>query len=282
MARDNQGLQIALIIVVMLLAVTSVTTFVYVQKSTEAEKKQKISDDTATAADSARLQVEDENKQLKKMMGFAPTLSMRETIALKEKDVKSFAGTLSVDTYSPVLQQLVGTIQKKDKSLADKDAEITRLENEYADRVQAMKSQVAEFEKVAKESGGRVVQLIQDSEKARADLLSQLQTLTKVIDGMKGADRTVIDRLKQEIGKLNGKLEELGRIHADFQKQLALFRRPLPDRFLGEIVTVGQHQAAPYGSTWARPTGWSRKSRSASIPAIPRTRPRPRRRPPSR
>lgn len=52
MARENQGLQIALIMFVMLTVLMSVMTFVYFQKYTEAEKKQKISDKAAEDANS--------------------------------------------------------------------------------------------------------------------------------------------------------------------------------------------------------------------------------------
>ena len=98
MARENQGLQIALIIFVMLGIVLGVTTFVYFQKFAEAEKKQQISDDKATAADSARQQTDSENQDYKKMMGFAPTLTLKEVVALKDKDMNSCAGALPADT----------------------------------------------------------------------------------------------------------------------------------------------------------------------------------------
>ena len=62
MARENQGLQIALIIFVMLTVVMSVMTFVYFRKFTEAEDKQKTSDEKADDADSARLQTDSENQ----------------------------------------------------------------------------------------------------------------------------------------------------------------------------------------------------------------------------
>ncbi len=66
MARENQGLQIALIIFVMLTVVMSVMWFFYFKKYDETDRKAQVAVDHAVQADAQRLQTEAESKELKR------------------------------------------------------------------------------------------------------------------------------------------------------------------------------------------------------------------------
>ncbi len=70
MARENQGLQIALIIFVMLTVVLGVLLLVYVRKDADAEQKARAAEAVATTAREDKNQAASECKDLKRMIGF--------------------------------------------------------------------------------------------------------------------------------------------------------------------------------------------------------------------
>jgi F0F1-type ATP synthase membrane subunit b/b' len=246
MARENQGLQIALIIFVMLTVVMSVMTFVYFQKFTEAEKKQKISDEKAQNAESARLQTDSDNQDYKKMMGFAPTLTKQEVVALKDKDMNSYAGAFPGDihVYSPVLKQLVETIQKKDKLIADKDAENKQQRDEFDTYKAKLDTQVAEFKKVADDSGNKVVDVTKRAQDDRATMAADQQQTEKLIVKIKNDNRAENERAKDEVKKLSSKLDDVVGTNVKLNQRLGSINRTYPDRFCGEVRFVNQRDGA--------------------------------------
>ena len=89
-ARDNQGLQIALIIFVMLTIVLSVTTFMFFRKFEEAEIKEKSA--TAKTAESLKkeLEAQEEATALKKVLGAGPRDTRQVIEDNAKEDIKAF------------------------------------------------------------------------------------------------------------------------------------------------------------------------------------------------
>jgi hypothetical protein len=93
MARENQGLQIALIIFVMLTIVLGVTTFIFFRQHDEAVVELKKKSDEAATSTTENHNLQEKNKQLKKILGFPETEKEDAIDEAWRKDMVTFAGT---------------------------------------------------------------------------------------------------------------------------------------------------------------------------------------------
>ncbi len=245
MARENQGLQIALIIFVMLTVVLGVTTFAFSRKSDDAAVKAQEVEAAAITARSADAQTAAECKELKRMMGFAPTKPLQEIASQFDKDMAA-CGHWPEDIrfYSPILQQLVGTIHVKDDTIAGKDKVIQRQKDEYARRERERDERVAQFEKAAKESGERLKKAMGENENIRREMIKEQQEVPARIERIRTTDRAEIRRLQEQLDRADAKIGELAETNRKLVDEINKLRRPWPDRFLGEIVTVDRQQGA--------------------------------------
>src|SRR3569623_189264 len=89
-SSENQGLQIALIIFVMLTIILSVTTFVFFRSYEDADLRARADSDKATKADTAARAIQDEANTLKKMMGVGEQAKLPEIQASFAEDIKSY------------------------------------------------------------------------------------------------------------------------------------------------------------------------------------------------
>ena len=156
MARDNQGLQIALIIFVMLTVVLGVTSFVFIHKcDDESRKVAGRMEKTATADKAARpAQEDDECKELKRLIGL-PNKPLDAVHAQFKADMESYAGNWPEDArfYSPILNRLVEVIKKRDAGLVEEKDLNKKLTLENA-RLEAGKApQIATMDEAVKKAG---------------------------------------------------------------------------------------------------------------------------------
>ena len=281
MARENQGLQMALIIFVMLTVVLGVLVFVYVRKGEEADRKAQAAEAAAATARTDKEQMAAECKDLKRMIGY-PTKSQQEMTAQFDSDMKQFAQFPSdVLFYSPILGQLAETIKTKDSAIAAKDKENKQLRQEFARRGKEMDERIAKFGGEAKESGERLLQVMKEAEKVREDIIAEEESLKKLIERLTSGGRADKEQFKEEIAQLSTKLDEQAGLVVKLTGIVATLR-PGARANSAAKSPRSANSSAPSGSTSDRPTDWIRKSPSPSIPATPPRWPRPRRRPASR
>ena len=91
-ARENQGLQIALIIFVMLTIVLAVTTYVFFSSSQEYQTKAKTADDARNTSETAMRTAIEESTEFRKLLG-ADGKAKREDIAKKFADETNAGGS---------------------------------------------------------------------------------------------------------------------------------------------------------------------------------------------
>lgn len=154
MARENQGLQIALIVFVMFTIVLGVTTFIFYRQYEEASiKAEKAQQDASTKTIQART-VQDENNKLKELMGFDPTMKWEAINAQHTEDMQTYASTFPEDTrfYHPVLAQLAEAVDDKNIELIALKSLNTDWERKYAQRVAITAPQIAEHDRVRQEA----------------------------------------------------------------------------------------------------------------------------------
>ncbi|MFH1266474.1 MAG: hypothetical protein ABIK89_12165, partial [Planctomycetota bacterium] len=133
MARENQGLQIALIIFVMLTIILGVTTFIFFRQYEEAAAKAAEAETNAATEKNAAATIQGNFNTLKGYFGVAATENIE---AIGEQ----FLAAMS--TYAPtmpdadrdclnVLKAQYGAIQAKDASLASELAARQKVQDDY-------------------------------------------------------------------------------------------------------------------------------------------------------
>lgn len=145
MARENQGLQIALIILFMLTIILGVTTYIFCSRYIEADDRAAGLESDMADKTTASQRIQDESNQLKEMIGFKAEDEFEETISPGFRDdMETFAGAYdNVDKfYRPVLIHLYGLVNKKNAELTDANDALQKLQDEYDAWKRQMTAQV--------------------------------------------------------------------------------------------------------------------------------------------
>ena len=141
-ARENQGLQITLIIFVMLTIILSVTTFIFYNNYKEQATKAKTSDDNARQAMDRERTAQDERNALATTLGF-PITEKKEDIESKTAADRKKYGEFFTNvpdpqrSYMKLVEEMSKTIDTKNKELERaKDASdaLTKKYQEDADK----------------------------------------------------------------------------------------------------------------------------------------------------
>ena len=253
MARENQGLQISLIIFVMLTVVMSVMTFVFFRKYDEADRKRQAAEVTANTERVAKDDLKSECSDLKHMIGYPPTKTKQEMAHQFEDDMKPFAHwPEDVRYYSTINTQLLATLKAKDGEIAARDRKFDEQKKEYVQNEQTWKDKIAKFEKEATDSGVKVVEITKEADQGREETVKQQQTLAGLVEKVKKDNREETERAKDEIQKLHGTIDQYAGINVTLNRKLSGYTRTYPDRFCGEIRFVNQRD----GTVWID-RGWA-------------------------
>ena len=159
MARESQGLQIALIIFVMLTVVLGVMTFMFQSKYNEEKKRAENNDQVAREERNKTGVKEAESAKLKGLIGMAEK-SIDDVQKQFDKDMAAYGAGFPEDArfYSPVLARLSEAYDEQGKELKSSKATIEELNGKFAGREAAKDAQVKEFQSGRQEVGRRLEQ----------------------------------------------------------------------------------------------------------------------------
>ena len=192
-SRENQGLQVAVMIFFLLVVLLAVTTYVYFKNSTDANVElDKLRTDKADVEKRAVAAL-DEVAQLRKLMGFNPEadkliLGNAETpepdsiLATFKADMTKYGDNIDKKDYREIIATLHDTL------LAAQAAESDSKTKEVAASTQ--------FKEVESVKDAQVVVFRQDATKAGADLNAANESF-----------KTTVDELDKTKGELAGQLE---------------------------------------------------------------------------
>ncbi|MGA2796699.1 MAG: hypothetical protein ABSE63_03860 [Thermoguttaceae bacterium] len=148
MARENQDLQIALIVSVMLTIILGVATFLCYRKYTDTEKSlQAALADGSKKSREADMARDEVNKLKKDFIGVPDTERIEELSAQFAEDMKKYGGAYSQESqfYRPLVEKMFQTIQDKNKELVATKEENQQLTAKYELREAGKDAQLKEF-----------------------------------------------------------------------------------------------------------------------------------------
>lgn len=194
-SSENQGLQIALIIFVMLTIVLSVTTFAFFRQYEDADLRARSDSEKAAKSDADLRTATDEIMSLKKMMGFSEQAKLPEIQASFAEDIKTYVAGIPEEKqfYRQALEYTYNTLHEKDLELAAAREEI-QTEKDERSKVEAAKQAQVE----AAESKQ------QQAEEALAEA-------NKIFETERNKKNDELEALKGELEKKNEEMTELAK-----------------------------------------------------------------------
>lgn len=248
-SSENQGLQIALIIFVMLTILLSVTTFMFFREYTEAFEKSKKDAENATKAQTALTGAVAEMDSLKKIIGVNEAAKIDEVQAMLTEDMLKYAPTAPDESkfYRPALEHVAQAYNAKTAELIAAREEIQQ-ERDAREKVEkAKQTQVAAAEANAKQAQEDLAKAKAAFEADRkkmtddqAELARQLQEKNTAFTELADKSKKQIDELTTETKKLDLSNEYLRKKNEDLDPTAGF---EVPD---GEIVWVDQRSRSAY------------------------------------
>lgn len=249
MARENQGLQIALIVFVMLSILLGVGMYMFYRQYEEADIKATKNASDADKATKLALKNEEDANELRRLIGVAKTEKVESiTTNIFAEDMKKFGGSYPEDVrfYRPLVEKLAKTIDEKNGELDKAKTQIAKLEADFATREAAKQPQIDEFKKAADEASKD-----RDSErtkyKADRDRIAQQEVKLRAdYDNARKDAQASMVKIEQKFQGAIEQIQKLNRINkglSDRQQELTAQKFEIPS---GEVRWVNQST----GTAW--------------------------------
>ena len=146
-ARENQGLQIALIIFVMLTIVLIVTTYLFFRSYSDERDKGKSLAEQKASADQATQKAIVDADEMKNLIGAAQTETVEAAKEASKKEMQSFGEGLveSKQNYRGLVEHLVAKLRKFETANTDSTAKVAELNAKLKTDAAAASGEVAKL-----------------------------------------------------------------------------------------------------------------------------------------
>jgi hypothetical protein len=251
-ARENQGLQIALIIFVMLAIILSVTTFIFYRNYKGAQVEAANSKESATKAQSAEREAQDERNMLLRLVGYAETDRRTDyepkANAIIPKYNEYFKLNLADDRKSlnNLVDEMAKTINNKHKELVAAQQEI-ETQKKARD---AEKNQFASALQVHTEDKDKAVA---EKEAAKAAFIAQVAALSQSKDqaasmiAKKDQDlQQLAGTTAQQLKGMRDQLTKSQQVIEDKSQVIKDLTNPVPTVPDGKVAWVNQRDNIVY------------------------------------
>ncbi|MGD9647022.1 MAG: hypothetical protein AB7U73_15025 [Pirellulales bacterium] len=216
-ANENQGLQIALIVFVMLTVLLIATTFLFFHKyDTQLEQSAKDQSDARKAqSDMSRLQ--GELNEIKQLIGFAPEDPTDKIRTDSEADLTKFADTVPKETrnYRAALINLAARVADVTKNLEVTQKAEQSLKEHNEEREEVKDTQIeehrTEVDTTRDDVSARTAKFqedVQRLENSKADLAKERDRLQSEVDSLNEQNNKMVSKLNQEIALLKAQLDK--------------------------------------------------------------------------
>ncbi len=225
MARENQGLQIAVIIFVILTLILAVTTFVFFKQYDEANKRAIAAEQQAQENKRAADNTLRDNEQLKQYIGVPTTMKVDEIGEQVRNDFDNYAPNYQGETrnYHSVLEYLATTLKSTNESLAAAQAENEQLKDQIRQLEVSKAPLIAQEKSRADTANNQLLQernkfnqdrqqLTQQAQQVQAKLVSFQQQAAQEIGKLRNDLKSAQDELKLALLKLKDRSEQLRKV----------------------------------------------------------------------
>lgn len=268
MARENQGLQIALIVFVMLTIILGVTTFIFFRQYEEADAKAKAHQKEATDnLNGMRLRVA-EIEDLKAKMGFAPNEEKTTLDAEFAKDMATYAANFPAETqvYRQVLARLYEVIKEKNDKLAELQAEVQDLKNRYQVREASKDPQIQQAEQAAARAATDLAEERNRFNQDRQRITADQAQIAAQLDKARKEATAAMAKVEAKMNEMGTKLQQMVQLNKQKSEQIRDLVKESFDTADGEVRWVNQRQ----GTVWisvGRADGLTRQVTFSVYPA---------------
>ncbi|MEM7311804.1 MAG: hypothetical protein AAF497_01505 [Planctomycetota bacterium] len=215
--REGQGLQIALILLVMLTVILCIATYFFWSQSEKLGKEVASVKESLSSAQGAQTRAAEEINSLKQFLGYDPGEQM-ETIENAHKDDMLLFGQSVAEgdrNYRDLPKQLVKVVQERNQQISDMLANESKLKNDINTLKTQMNDKLTEAESGHDKAGT-------DLQKQRAEFEKQLDSLKSKVAQVEKKFAESRSKLKRQNDDLSSKLatatENLTRLQ-DAKKQ---------------------------------------------------------------
>jgi hypothetical protein len=222
MARENQGLQIALIIFVMLTVALGASTYwVYRLYDEQANKAKSAASDAMNANNLANKTAKDV-EDLKRLIDVPKTDAIDVITNTFNDDMKSYGGAYpeTARFYRPLLEKMAKTIREKNQELVVAADKVHILEAEYKKRQAEKDAQMKQFEeRAAKAEQDKASEqskysnerdrITRDESKHLADLQAARKSFNENITKIEGKLQLAVQRVKKLLDENQGINEKI-------------------------------------------------------------------------
>ena len=242
MARENQGLQIALIISVVIICLLGVTTYMYFSKSERAASAVNSMQSQLQQEKQGHNQAVDDVQRLMEFVGHPLESKMEDVAAIFDEDMKMFASSWPEEerNYRNLPSFMIGVITDRSSKLTD----ASNTEKELRE----------ETEQVRKEESARVAKVEASRAEVAADLQSEQskfnedrtgfeQTTTELADTVEKKNAEVgriTDQRKQDVTKLEGLVTKSERLIDGLKERIRTIQEKRTGAPYAHIVDVNQ------------------------------------------
>ena len=242
MARENQGLQIALIFFVITTILFGVMAFLFNSSATKSADKAKANAESATRAENGLREMTKDIEELKKIIGFAETDDIDRIRDLSGADMIKYAANFpdEIKNYHGTLEQMSKTLREVKQLLDSEMASVKELKafNEARNNVTQPKLDTfAGTAKTAAEDKQTAISKFNDDrERMKAEaakIADDLKDVRKNNDVALATKQGQVDELGKKLKDVTGKLDQT-------TSKLREVTNKDPKQFDGEIRWINQ------------------------------------------
>lgn len=242
MARENQGLQITLVIFVMLAIVLGVTTYLFGKRYYEALDAAASAKEREAAAAKNTDDAKADCDKLKRCIVGPKIVSVAEVEKQFDDDVAPFKGQFREDTcyYVPLLARLGEQVRDRNKTIEtlkkENQALLTRFETREAQKDKQIKEYMAQVEK----SGKDVEKAASDYTGYREGYDEERKKIASQMDKVRKESQGIVAKAEDKFKKSQEQLIDAIRRGKELAGKIEASRKETMDVPAGEITWVNQ------------------------------------------
>ena len=246
-SRDNQGLQISLILLVMMVVVLGIVAGVFYNANAKAQLEAKAQTQAAEEANTSRRLAMNESIALKEMIGHTAETTLEEVQAQYEQDLASFVADANGDEtekqsyreipvelrnkYATLEQQLARAREDVAKRTAERDAAVAEKEDSVAQALAAKDTAEANLRKLTAEYQNDRASMQTAQQKVLAAKVA-IEDTVRTTKEVAAQEKSV---LTKQMGEMQTLIEGLKTVNKDLKPKLG-------DTADGKIVWSNQRE----------------------------------------